>query len=670
MRRETHKKTVETPKERLEQTEELRVQQDYPELDVTDFEQNLKIIEQTNLEAEKLKQLLEKESFTEEDVDGVLTKLEEYIKLIQIVRQRIEERRKLIENHPIAPYIEIEYNNHLRLTRSHDEDEQIKQLTQKIAELKQSQKKSRDAEREEVTRSNEVDVAHNDFTQGREQLRKELEKRVNALERPLGLGFFPKTRHANRQKLKEAEMMIKIIDTIEEVGDFIPDIVTKNHYLITDSPELQGAVAQFEAMKASIPDWMWFGFEQTPIYTLIQKLGNAKARFRASQREATQTRKDLDEKNSEFRKRARTILESLGLIGGQIIPELAAIQDKFLKISSEVRETEHSLIREVFEPLGISEEDEARAQKEPLPVEAPEVIREARERSFRNIREAIRRFFAYFEKQGGRKRDDIIRDIKEYTAHVRENAFVAFNDCTTHMIDVLRDGEIKPAPLLPSHLQQRSATGVGDLAYRRKIERDLGFGEHEYPVSTALGTEKDRDGGPASAYGALYLRFSLDQIRHRAVGTLGDSLNPISTPYSLRRSSGISLTSMERQLTIEHAFIGKALFELDGAYEPKQGVTVNYMRALSYIEVQIVGPLSVSQASEIVLSRAGAAAEAKELVTHYGDAETFLRDLKTQLPHLTVQIVGEPPPDLHKWYTKNSYEQFFQSTPKKRRAVA
>lgn len=324
----------------------------------------------------------------------------------------------------------------------------------------------------------------------------------------------------------------------------------------------------------------------------------------------------------------------------------------------------------IFTPLLLSEADETRFKSDPVPSETPRFVLEARERSFENIRNLIGSFTAYFSRKG-KTMQEIARDLTAAVSAAREDPYVGWNERVAEIEAVLQSGEIKPAPLLAEEFASRSATGAAGMYRRREVEQSLGFERDEYPIYAAYGTARDRDHGPAGGFGAIHLSFPMEQFRFRAACTLGDSLNPYGTPYSmgsLNRPRSVKEDALRRNLALDHAPLARALLDLDERYEPKRGrPNVNFISELCYVETQISGTVRVSDASELVLSRDRAAGEIESLTKRFPGVSEFSRRLGKQGGR-SVRIAGEPhvfdPATLEKSLlyrdSKASYERWFQ----------
>lgn len=318
----------------------------------------------------------------------------------------------------------------------------------------------------------------------------------------------------------------------------------------------------------------------------------------------------------------------------------AAIRSAVEKLESFNRELEARM----FAPLQLTGADEKRFRSEPIPTETPRFVREARERSFENIRQLIGSFVSYFLRRD-KTMEQIAADLGAAVSLAREDPYVGWNERVAEIEDVLKAGEIKPAPLLAEEFASRSATGAAGMYRRREVEQSLGFGRDEYPIYAAYGAARDRDRGPAGSFGAIHLSLPLEKFRFRATCTLGDSLNPFGTPYSmgtLRVPRSATEDASRRNIVLEHAPIARALLDLDEQYEPKRHRTnVNFISELSYVEIQIAGSVRTTDATEIVLSRDFAAGEIDALEKRYSGAGVFSKRLN-QMSGRPVRIAGEP----------------------------
>lgn len=347
-----------------------------------------------------------------------------------------------------------------------------------------------------------------------------------------------------------------------------------------------------------------------------------------------------------------------------------SLQRQEAAIVPEIEKFKQFIQTVVFSDLGIAEADEHHSRMEPLPEGTPDVLREARERSFGNIREMTKSFFIYF-KEKGKVPGNLLADLRNRVESIRENAFIGFNNNAGNISEILKDGEIRPTFHLSPEQQNRSATGrlySQDAQMRLRVETALGFNEREHPAYLALGSDRNREHGPAPHYGAFHFSFPLEKLRQRTICVAGDSLNRWGVPYSLRdeqfrrEAASVEEQAQKRELTLEHGLLAKALFELDDEYEPKHGGEANFTKAVNYVEVLVLDPVHVSDAGELVLSRREAArpSEIKALTTKFPSATRLTEAINELQPNLTFHIVGEPPADIEKYASYTVYERFFR----------
>lgn len=335
-----------------------------------------------------------------------------------------------------------------------------------------------------------------------------------------------------------------------------------------------------------------------------------------------------------------------------------------------IEEFDRQLKEKIFVPLRIADKDEERFHSETVPENVSKAVRETRELTFENIRNLIAHFSAYFI-QKDKTLDEISADLQIAVAEAGRDAYIGWNERVAEIEAVLESKEVKPAPLLSEKYQSKSATGMAGMHRRREVERGLGFEENEYPIYLAYGHAADWGRGPAPGFGAIHLSFPLERFRFRATCTLGDSLNPGGTPYSLTRGMRqlpAVLDARRRSVALEHAPLARALLDLDEQYEPKRrpGV-VNFIPDLSYVEVQIADRVRVADASELVLSCDTASGEIDALAKQFANVRDFSERLRQQ-SGLPVRVAGEPhafDSDMLSKYplyreTKTRYETWFK----------
>jgi len=116
---------------------------------------------------------------------------------------------------------------------------------------------------------------------------------------------------------------------------------------------------------------------------------------------------------------------------------------------------------------------------------------------------------------------------------------------------------------------------------RRNIEQALGWEEESTVYHLVLERGSDR---PQTNYGPVRLVFDFERLKNRATFTLGDSLNHRGVPDSIMcvTPSTVVESALDRQVTLPHLPLAKALFELaserDETYSP-----------VRYVEAQVGG---------------------------------------------------------------------------------
>lgn len=536
------------------------------------------------------------------------------------------------ETHPLWPYIHKQETGDFLNFLVKELEEKIVRFTQIKQKHEGIKKRISEAEKSaaEQRRAAETAVA---------ALKQKAKKTIKTLEGFLGLGLLPAARRQNAERLKQTRALLRHLDAIEEEiatpyfqrTDLSPNDLTAVKKIQDDLKQSAGGVRQAES----------------DAYALSQ-----------------------EEKSIEFlwnglQDSLEKILTELKLTGGG-----RKSREEFLsKVETATREMEqfeNRVLEVFFRPLDITTEDEERGLAESLPETASPAVERARERSFRNAREMIRNFVAYYTKQD-RTMEQIITDLAPHLERVRQSAFISFNDKGEEFVAVLESGRILPKDLLPPEKRRTAHTDPDAWKRRRQNELNLGFTEKEYPIYMALGSSLDTQRGAAPAFGAFHLSFSLESFRHKISCTLGDSLNNEGVPHSLRRPryhepEGAAL----RQLTLEHAIIIKALFDLDLRYEPKEGMLTNFFQPLSFIEVQISGPIDISEAQEIVISPADTLGEVARLQQTFGDVTNMVTKLSDAVAQgsekrIPIKISStRPSDDLSSYYNGKLYEQFYR----------
>ncbi|HBR80444.1 MAG: hypothetical protein UX09_C0055G0012 [Candidatus Uhrbacteria bacterium GW2011_GWE2_45_35] len=451
-------------------------------------------------------------------------------------------------------------------------------------------------------------------------------------EKFLALGFFPNTRRQNHARFEDAKTILEYFNSLASGQPY------KNLHGRLFDEKILAKIKKFEE--------------------LLKRENETKKRLTAIAYTVDEATKRVNTKTYDYQQNVGSFLKTLhGLDSYQKDGEgLREIITRAERAEITTLEQEKEIEELFFKPFNITENDERRALSEPLSEGASEAFKEARERSFKNLRESIRRFTAYYHQQG-RSSKEISEKLQPLVERAKRSAFISFNERSDEISEILDSGKILPGDLLPEELRSRSSTERSAWKHRRKVEDELGFKKNEHPVYLALGTSVDKERGAAPEFGAFHFVFSLEALKNKAVCTIGDSLNESGLPFSLRDDQKGWLGAANRQLTLEHGIIAKAIFELDSQFEPKGSESMGFFESLSYIEVQTPGPLSVADSEELVLSQRSALSEEDCLSSMFPDSATMIK----KISRLTrrFRISDDLPEGTN---NQRAYERFFKKT--------
>ncbi|MDP3985215.1 MAG: hypothetical protein Q8P82_00470 [bacterium] len=611
-------------------------------LDLAVFEETREACNQLIRERDAIIELLEQTTIDTKTIEGVIQLIETLLITIDGARRHTDEIVKRFREHPLKLYIDSSHplldTHNLTFNRVPSSlRESFSSLLKTQAVLSLAELDLQQTRDEEKKQTQIID-------EERGHLRADADEHIKQGSGVLGFGILPKTRQQRRRSFEQAKNVIATLDEIEKPNHEVavkkfPDVIQRAPWDIKD--ELGGLLRKYQTL------------EQQRLVTV-----DASNNLQTAQFAYTRTLES-------FRMHAQKELAGLKLEEAE--NDITAYQEKIVAARVEIEKFDHFLEQEVFPTLSITIEDERRVRAWPLPENAPEALREAGERTFENIRETVTSYFAYF--QGKKKKHkELLRDLQAKLESVRQNAFIGFNDRTEDIVAVLQEKEIKPTFYLEPEHQVRSSTGKSDsmdIATREHIENALGFKKGEHPVYFALGSDRDRERGPAWAYGVFHFKFALEKLRERTVCTIGDSLNFFGVPHSFRRRKSWGKGTSEdqarsRQLILDHGLLAKALFELDNEYEPKLGNEINFNKAVSYVETQVLGPVHISDAEEIVLSRHSAASEINALTTNFSSLIHLTERISEIQPGLSFRIAGKPPTDIRDYHHYSAYARFFK----------
>jgi len=613
--------------------------------DLLVFEELQKKFNLFAIEKNEILALVEYETFSVADAENITQRLKTLLVAIGGMRERIDELIKPLREHALALHPQSYHPLLNTLTKTPDQF--IYSLQDALPTLAKSQtslehaKETLEQAKEKESHKTQIINEKND------KLKTESEEQVQQGNGFLGFGILPKTRRQNQHAFEQAEKMIALINEIKPM-----------------SPELAA-----QKLEEAIRKEKWDAKENYK--NLLELLGEYRKleiqHITTSDADRKFKKEQLTHSRSfdNFKERIRKGLKEINLEEAE--EALKSYQEKITTATSEIEQFDGFLTQEVFPSLHITEEDEQRVRAEALPEDTSDVLREARECSFENIRDMTTSFFAYF-KLKGKTPKELLSILQTKTESIRQSAYIGYNDRSEDIRAVLYGKEIKPIFDLEFEHQKRSTTGgIGskDIGIRKDIEQRLGFKENEHPTYLALGSSYDREHGPAPSYGAFHFSFSLEKLRNQTVCTVGDSLNDAGVPLSLRRRKlwGRGTTdeqSKRRQLTLEHGLLAKAFLELENEYEPKNGTEYNYLKAMNYVEAQVLGPVRVEDAEEIVLSRYSAALEIDSLARSFYSASHCAETIQEIYPNLTFRIDGNPPEDIKKFAGYRNYENFFK----------
>lgn len=274
---------------------------------------------------------------------------------------------------------------------------------------------------------------------------------------------------------------------------------------------------------------------------------------------------------------------------------------------------------ELFSFFGISEEDEKNFFKKleesfwykdkfkklrELNIDI-ENLKEIHKRSFQNIRESLKLFLDYCEKEKKLDRDTAQNLLKLEYRKVKETHRIQYNCSEEKILEILSSGKIRPST---EEEYPTGATGIHLLGKRIEIEKLLKIYSKSTPkpVYGYLASEDGDTIWGERNYGNIFFSFKKENIKDRTFFTEGDSLNIAGVIPPLRKKltptpkGFISIESgpdvEKRQLNWDHALIAKAIYNLyfsleGGRVKPKKENEPAYTieEIMCYIEAQIIG---------------------------------------------------------------------------------
>lgn len=654
----------EADQESSEENKELKKNSpDYPPVDLNIFKEGSELVQYIENQHNKVEQILSGE-INQESLDEIIKTIDECFTLIYEYRKNFAEAEEPLDRHPVV-LDDIKSTFDVFGGRGFDIERQFGNAKADIEIIKENSLLTSRAKQEldELIAQNDqlLEIREElklEMIQERERLCGETEEVIDHFDGVFGFGLLPKTRAKNQKIFTQTQQIIGFLDGLkkfDEKSEGLRDYVFQGWELKRRMPgpsALDFQLARDKEKKVAV------------LLKNIESFVNNENALKNNDNNRQQKSDQCESNLINLRRRISNLFNGLKLDNTD--KNLEQYKAEAISATELIREFEVFVSREFFSPLEITEEHEEVERNKPFPKETPEIIREVHERSTKNIREIIRQFVAYHEKRG-KPRAEIVQDYFQAHNQTVSSAFIGYNESLTDLEEVLKDDKIVSVWHLPENEQwkhQKSIMGSYFLQ-RETVEKELGFKEGEKAIYLAIGTENDRDMGPASNYGPFYFTFSLGDFADKAVCTVGDSMNPYGVPFSLRNGLvGDQIDLRSRQLSMKHGIIAKVILDLENKYEPKEtdnSSNSNWMSAVNYIEVQIPGPIDLDKAVELNISKNKALPkEIQKLISKYSTLFDFSKLMTSKYPNLSVNEVGNIQSEIiNDQALKEIYDQWF-----------
>lgn len=654
----------EADQESSEENKELKkISPDYPPVDLNVFKEGSELVQYIENQRNKVEQILSGE-INQESSDEIIKIIDECSASIYEYRKKFAEAEEPLDRHPVVTVdikstFDVFGGSGFDIERQFGDVKVDTEMIKKNSLLTSRAKQELDeliAQNDQLLKTREE--LKLEMIQERERLRGETEEVIDHLDGVFGFGLLPKTRAKNQKIFTQTQEIIGFLDGLKQFDD--------------KSEGLWDYVFQEWELKRrrtgpSASDFQLARDKEKKLAVLLKNIESSVNNESALKNNDKNRRQKSDQCESNLinlRRRISNLFNGLELDNTD--KNFEQYKAEAISATELIREFEVFVSRELFSPLGITEEHEEVERNKPVPEETPEVIREVHERSTKNIREIIRQFVAYHEKRG-KPRAEIVQGFFQAYNQIASSAFIGYNESLADLEEVLEDDKIVSVWHLPADEQRKHEKSImGSYFFQREtVEKELGFKEEEKAIYLAIGTENDRDMGPASNYGPFYFTFSLDDFADKAVCTVGDSMNPYGVPFSLRNGNAGSRTDLRsRQLSIKHGIIAKVILDLENKYEPKEtdnSSNSNWMSAVNYIEVQIPGPIDLDKAVELNISKNKALPkEIQKLISKYSTLFNFRKLMTSKYPNLSVNGVGNIQAEIiNDQALKKIYDQWF-----------
>lgn len=312
---------------------------------------------------------------------------------------------------------------------------------------------------------------------------------------------------------------------------------------------------------------------------------------------ATEIKKILEKLNTQRPKGGEPLLFEIG----ENLPAAAALVDSYNKSGYKTEELQTAIVTylEKFRSLfkGQSRIPGPKEQKqketewnllevlfEKFKLDRSKKIKD--QRSADNLKKGLGNYLRNVKTQDQKDWEETEALIIERTEAIeKDNLMLSYYESVDDIEALLSSGKLLTIFELSEEEQGQKRKSLRSLSEikedRRNIEQALGWEEESTVYHLVLERESDR---PQTNYGPVRLIFDFERLKNKATFTLGDSLNHRGVPDSIMcvTPSTVAESALDRQVTLPHLPLAKALFELaserDETYSP-----------VRYVEAQVGG---------------------------------------------------------------------------------